>query len=133
MIPDGANSLQYFNEFDVALAPLPGERGCFNTGINLPHGAIMTQLRVFYEGAAGADKPFVTLQRKRYTTGINNSVAEQDLPQSAVRTSANIPLNASFTTVNNAAFSYGFGICLRNENDIFYAARIIYTYQNAGD
>jgi len=133
MSPDGDNSLAYFNEFDVALAPRLGKSACFSTGINLPHGAIITQLKVFYQGGAGADKPFVTLQRKPYTTGINNSVAEQDLPQSATRTATNLLLDASFTTVNNAAFSYGFGICLRNENDIFYAARITYTYQHAGD
>ena len=110
-----------------------GRASCFNAGIHLPHGAIITQLRVFYEGAAAAEKPFVTIQRKPYATGINEEVAHQDLPESATRVGVDVTLDTSLTTVNNAQYSYGFGVCLQNENDKFYAARIRYTYQNAGD
>jgi hypothetical protein len=131
--PDGSNSLAYFNEWDIAISPDEGKRACFNAGIHLPQGAIITQLRVFYEGAAGADKPFVTIQRKPYATGINDTVAEEDLPESSTRAGVDIRLDPSLTTINNARFSYGFGVCLKSEKDKFYAARIRYTYQNAGD
>jgi hypothetical protein len=130
--PDGTNSLAYFNEWDIAISPDDGQ-ACFNTGIHLPQGAVINQFRVFYEGGAGSDKPFVTIQRKPYTTGINEPVAEQDLQTSATRAAMNITLNTSRTKINNASFSYGFGICLRNQNDKFYAARIRYTYETAGD
>lgn len=131
--PDGTNSLAYINEWDVALKPDDGENGCFNAGVHLPHGAVITQVRVFYEATAGAQTSFVRIERKAYSTGVNDVVAEGPLPNSADRVGMNIPFNASFTTVNNGGFSYGFGVCLRNDTDMFYAARIRYTYETAGD
>jgi hypothetical protein len=131
--PDGTNSLAYLNEWDVALRPDENKDGCFNTGVHLPHGAVISQVRVFYQATAGAQTSFVRIERKAYSTGVNEVVTEGQLPDSADRVGVNIPLNASLSTVNNGSFSYGFGICLRNDTDMFYAARIRYTYDTAGD
>lgn len=131
--PDGTNSLEYFNEWDVALRPDPNRQGCFNSGVHLPHGAVITQVRVFYSATAETEASFVTIQRKPFANGINEEVAGADLPDSADRTRVDVALVASRTTVNNGQFSYGFGVCLRNDTDSFYAARIRYTYENAGD
>ena len=132
---DGTESLDYRNGWDegLALQEPHNNFACFNTGIHLPHGAVITEARVFYQRGASANGPLVSIQRKRYATGANNTIAEEALPQTQGRAGINIALNSSFVTVDNTAFSYGFGFCLKDEDDVFYAARIKYTYQNAGD
>jgi hypothetical protein len=130
--PDGSNSLAYLNEWDVAIQPDAGKSGCFNAGLHLPHGAVITQVRVFYRATASSGTSVATIQRKKYTREVNDEM-RLEFPDSATRTAANMPLNASLTTINNLGFSYGLGVCLRNDTDAFYAARITYTYTHAGD
>ena len=50
---------------------------------------------------------------------------------SATRKAVNVPVSGDLI-VNNAASTYAFRVCL-TAGDSFYAARIGYSYANAGD
>jgi len=132
--PDGNDSLNYRNDWDSGLTPLtPGDDGCFSAGVHLPHGATITKLTVFYKSDPDFTVPTAYFLRKEFSSGDSQQVGFNALPDSAMRTSNIVPLNAARTTVNNNRYSYGFGICLENNGDTFYAARIVYTYEHAGD
>jgi hypothetical protein len=133
LIPDSDNALAYQNNWDTGLRPRMGENGCFNAGVHLPHGAIIARLVVFYRSAADATVPRAYLLRKEFSTGTSQQVGFSALPDAATRTSYDVSLDDALATVNNSRYSYGFGICLENSGDTFYAARIVYTYEHAGD
>ena len=44
-----------------------------------------------------------------------------------------VPIAAEVAVINNALYSYGLQVCLHSSADVFYGARIQYTYKNAGD
>lgn len=105
---------------------------CFVTGVNLPQGARITQMRVFY--SSGASNPHVRLYREALATGVAEQIANINLPiTGGARSAANVPIAASLATVGNAGFSYGFGTCLFDTASRLHGVRITYTYTNAGD
>jgi hypothetical protein len=106
---------------------------CFVTGVNLPHGATMTRLAVWYT-SNGSSIAVVNLVRETLANGTTNVITIPDTGDgSGTRTLSNtvIPNNA-LAKVNNAQYAYGFGICLGN-GTVFHGARITYTYNTAGD
>jgi hypothetical protein len=108
-----------------------GTQACFVTGVNLPQGATITGARVWYRSGAGGN-PIVNLVVHRLSDGQVFLIAGQTLvDDSALRKAVNITVPAG-QTVDNAGKSYGLQICLWPQ-DVFYALRIAYTYNQAGD
>jgi len=106
---------------------------CFVTGVNLPNGATMTRLAVWYTSGAASD-PVVNLVRETLANGVTNVITiPNTFDDSGTRTLSNtaIPNNA-LAKVNNGQYAYGFSICPGSDTT-FHGARITYTYNSAGD
>jgi hypothetical protein len=107
--------------------------GCYNTGVNLPNGAKITAVTIFYKGS-GAGSSLAKFYRKKFGTGVADLIATGPLPDvSGNRKSASLPVTLASATINNNQYSLGLGICLGDNTDVFYSAHITYTYENAGD
>jgi hypothetical protein len=106
---------------------------CFNTGVNLPNGATITQLAIWTTSGT-VSNPFVWFLRKKLTDGVPNTIVNAVASDnSATRKQKNFSIaNTAVAVVNNAQYVYGLGVCV-GDDDVFHAARITYTYTNAGD
>ena len=112
---------------------------CFNTAVNLPNGATITKVTVWYTGAAGTETGAAVV-RHQVSNGELRYVAEKVVGSSAGQrknfglTVAPVEALAAALVVpreiiDNARFSYAFGICLNGESKAaFHSARITYTY-----
>jgi hypothetical protein len=110
-----------------------GNALCFNTGVNLPNGATMTRLSVWYTSGASSN-PFVQLVRHTLADGTSNVSAFQTIiDDSGTRKQRNLTIaNNSLAKVKSGPYTYGFGVCLGSDT-VFHGARITYTYNHAGD
>jgi len=113
------------------------DKTCFNTAVNLPNGATVTKVSVWYTAAAVAGSlNFGGLVRHAVADGNTHYLAEADLgPTANKRVAAALklyPQPALVPTtlkIDNARFSYAFAVCLVGQSKAaFHAARIIYTY-----
>jgi hypothetical protein len=107
--------------------------GCFHKGVNLPQGAVVTELVVYY-AAIDEDDVVVTLKRQRLSDGNQQNIASKAMTDdlSGSRASDTVPITASRATIANGGFNYGFQVCL-DSGGTFFGARITYTYTSAGD
>jgi hypothetical protein len=132
LAPDGSSNVAFFNDWDGGLAALTGNGACYNTGVNLPNGATITQFSVWAASGATGD-PRSSLRRKKLSDGSFDILAQTLLADdTGTRKVQHIAVPAADAVVNNNLYSYGFGTC-PGVGDTFYAARISDTYQNAGD
>ena len=123
---------EYSHGLNEGLVSNSAVGGCFNGGINLPHGATITDARVWYTSGVGVGDPVVAIFKQRLSDGARLVISQHLLTDNSVtRKAVNIPV-AGDLIVNNAAFSYAIRVCLTLA-DSFYAARIGYSYANAGD
>jgi len=126
---DETSGADYFISFEGG--SLEGT-GCFNTGINLPHGAKLVNVRVFFRSDDQSD---VDIRIHRHTLADGTDAMLVDEPfadDSDTRTSVAFPIGAAHAVVNNRTFIYGFAVCV-GAGTLFYGARFKYTYTNAGD
>ena len=106
--------------------------GCFHRGVNLPQGAVITGLTVYYAGT-DEDDVIVTLTRQRLSDGNQQNIASKSMSDvSTNRVSETVPITASRATIANAGYNYGFQVCV-DPGGAFFGARITYTYTSAGD
>ncbi len=108
------------------------QNGCFGTGVRLPNGATITAVRVWYaSGAIG--NPTVSLRQVAFVQfGVSNIIASKTLADNSGTlkvTNVNVPEPHK---VDNSSGIYGLDVCL-TPDDVFYAARITYSYETAGD
>lgn len=109
-----------------------GVTHCFNSGVNLPEGATIVRMTVWYSSVAESNPAFSIL-RQKLVDGQTDVVAfKNGNDDSGLRKTLTANANVSFAAVDNTRFSYGFRACI-GQLDAFYAARIQYTYTNAGD
>jgi hypothetical protein len=130
MSPDASNRLstQYTNMWDQGLVGNGKGPNCFNTGVNLPQGAKITNVTVFYMNNHPT-AVYAELRRKALATPDTVDVAYKTLPlTNGDRRQAALTLNASYATINNNVYGYGFGVCLNDERGYFYGAKITYQY-----
>jgi hypothetical protein len=133
MAPDGADSLNYSIDWFGSLTPTSGE-GCFNTAVNLPQGATITKVSVWYSSGATGDT-FVDFRRLQVSNGQGSSVAFEFITDdSGIRKPAHVTFfgTPADLVVNNNQFAYALGVCL-GAGDRFFGARVAYTYTHAGD
>jgi hypothetical protein len=107
--------------------------GCFHRGVNLPQGAVVTGLIVYY-AAIDEDDVVVTLKRQRLSDGNEQNIASKAMTNdlSGMRASDTAPITASRATIANGQYNYGFMVCT-DSGGSFFGARITYTYTSAGD
>ena len=106
---------------------------CFNAGVNLPNGATMTRLSIWYTNG-GSSNPHVQLLRHTLATGLTQGLAFATIvDDSGTRKQKNFAIaDGPLAKVNNGPYTYGFGVCI-GTNAFFHGARVTYTYNNAGD
>jgi hypothetical protein len=120
-----------------ALFNAANDPACFNAAVNLPQGATVTAVTIWYTGTAR----FAGLLRHRFSDGEHGYVAERELANSgAQRRAVNLlflpdadQAAAAAPTpkqkIDNARYSYAFRVCLNGLNKAaFHSARITYTY-----
>jgi hypothetical protein len=140
MVSDGVSiDTNYTIDWAGSLRNLAPDPACFNAAINLPNGATITRVTVWYSNKT-TTKVHAGLLRNELADGKTVYVAEKNLNDtSGQRKGVNLslpPKDAKVTSaaaqnavVDNARFSYGFGICLNGESKAhFYAARVTYKY-----
>jgi hypothetical protein len=130
LIPDSAGATgDYVSNY--AAGTFTGQ-GCFNTGVNLPNGATITKIAVSYKSGVAHDID-VLMSRFPVAGGVPQAVAQQTIVDNKdLRKMVALTPVAANAVVNNLSFAYGIAFCL-GTGDTFYAARILYTYDNAGD
>lgn len=106
---------------------------CFSAGVNLPHGAKMTQL-AFVSGSITHGNPVVYLLRQKLSDGTQDIIASAtNVSDTDARITRAVAIaNDAKALTNNAHYAYALHLCMFN-GDNFYGARIIYTYTHAGD
>ena len=105
---------------------------CMDTGVNLPHVAIMTELSVWTTSGA-ANNPALVLYRHRLTDGARDTLAFIMIADdSGMRKKNDMAIPEATAKVSNALYTYGFGLCL-GAGDTFHGARVTYTYNRPGD
>jgi len=102
--------------------------GCFQTGVNLPQGAKITEIRVWYKKKIS----FQFLSTK-LVDGATTTIVSKSAPGDGTTERRSVgAAPASETIIDNRSRMYGLGICLAPE-EVFQGARIIYKYTSAGD
>jgi hypothetical protein len=112
---------------------IAGGSSCFSTGLHLPQGAKLVELRIFHASLSTSDLSFFLVKHVP-ATGANVSILTTGIPDnSGTRKATAFDLTANANRViNNATGGYGLGICV-GASDTFFGARIAYSYSSAGD
>ena len=125
-------NFDYSIDFTGAFGIFAG--GCASTGINLPQGAKVVSLVIYYTADDDtADNPRVFIIRNNLATDQTVRLVDievADTSDTRKSTTRSIPSNLS--TILNGSFSYSLGVCLGTD-DWFEGARITYRYKTAGD
>jgi hypothetical protein len=123
----------------IAIRPLTaGQQHCWSAPVNLPQGAKMTALALYYQLENG-DSALVQFYRKRLSDGVGSLPVNQALALTGgAYRGANFPItDASVQTVNNGQYGYSLFVCFTENgagtSSIFHGARVTYTYTHAGD
>jgi hypothetical protein len=103
---------------------------CFLTGVNLPTGVTLTKVWVWHKSNVGGMR--VQFIGQALATGAQVVVASATIANATgTRKAFNLPLAAG-QVIKNGTMAYGLSVCV-SPGDFFYAARIDYTYNSAGD
>jgi len=127
MAPDGSTTAAnpWFSSWGGAA--LTGN-GCFQTGVNLPTGAKIVEVRVWYTKSAS-----VQFLQTKLADGSSSYVVSESYGDGTGTTRASGTTTvAPAVTVDNRNLLYGFGVCL-DTGEVFQGARIYYKYNTAGD
>jgi len=113
---------------------LSDNSNCFTAGLHLPQGAKITQLVIWYQSGI-RDRPTFFVERTSPVTGNFDQivVAAGNDNSNTRKTLFGDPPSAISSVVNNGSFNYALLVCLATTDNIFYGARIAYTYRSAGD
>jgi hypothetical protein len=125
---------EYYNNGDY-LYPTTGGGACFKAPVNLPAGAKMTALAMWYLKGDTDTFTISFVREKLSDSTLINIVYEVPVSTGGVRKSANYDItDASLQTVDSQRYIYLIEVCLGNSTaPTLYAVRIAYTYTNAGD
>jgi hypothetical protein len=134
LAPDDSESAQNYSiNFTGNVHRTNTDVGCYVTGLNLPQGAKLVELRVFYK-SSDQWNPTVYIMRHTPSTGVFTEILVEVISNNEnVRKAIAYDLTTNGDrTINNATFGYGFGVCI-GSLDVFYGARLAYSYTSAGD
>jgi hypothetical protein len=125
MVP-GNSGMQYISDADDLRLTADGN-GCFGTGVNLPQGAIVQSVVVWYSSGAGI--PNVGFVRHHFD---NTGMTEGYFLNAGSNTGQRTQVGATLATITNDLYSYIFQWCPSTTDNHFHNARIRYTYNKAG-
>jgi hypothetical protein len=128
MAPDSYIA-KYSDEYADAKLSNIGDN-CYSTGVNLPQGAKIIRLTVWYQSPATPNSnPHLYLRRVNLADGSSTALVSElfIVDDTDTRKSATLSIVGGSSVVNNTNFAYGFGIC-PGEGSGFFGARIAYTY-----
>ena len=123
---------EYFIQWPDFLRNIGSGTHCFNTGVNLPHGARMTRFSAWYSTDA-ANSVRVSLFRAGFADDALSGLLSQLNSTDTSATRVGMSLAPGIPEVQNSQFNYSVGVCMDRSSDRFYGARITYTYTTAGD
>jgi hypothetical protein len=107
---------------------------CYLGGVHLPHGAKIGQVAIWYiSDVGGADIQFQLVRTNLATATADFLAVKNAHDDSFTRKSAVAAVPAALATVHNGNYRYTFVVCPGSHDNIFYGARIMYTYTSAGD
>ena len=110
---------------------------CFVTPVNLPQGADMTQLTVWYQNETATLTVSLLKNTNLDIPDGFKVVARRSLPRgdASARQEANRPIAGPNAIVDNKDNHYWLEYCAQNAftDGILQSVRITYTYKNAGD
>ena len=89
---------------------------------------------IFYRSGSTAQVS-ASLIRHKFSDGVGATdfIASRTFNEnSGTPKAGQVPVTAAAAKIDNLRYSYGFGICM-GQDDFFLNARITYTYDNAGD
>jgi hypothetical protein len=126
---EGPGSYRIFYVYDAFIQTTVAD-ACFGKSIELPHGATLTALSVWYQKGT-----HISLYRHHVAAGTATSTQIADRTftstQSDVR-AGNVPITGP-SAINNQSFSYAMIVCLPQTDNLFFGARVAYSYTTAGD
>jgi hypothetical protein len=129
MVP-GDSGLQYMSDSDDLRLTAAGN-GCFGTGVNLPQGAIVQTVVVWYSSGAGS--PNVGFVRHHFdNAGMTEGYFLDASSNTGQRTQVGVAIPTTLATIANDLYSYSFVWCPATTDNHFHNARIKYTYNKAG-
>jgi hypothetical protein len=126
------SSADQFAQNGVTIQPATTNTLCMDAPVNLPEGAKMTTIGVWYATNGGLMQ--VQMFRQNLSTGTNVTLARRVLADTAgSRAQANLAVTGAGQIIKNEAFSYDLNFCTQGATaNKFYSARIRYTYSTAG-
>jgi hypothetical protein len=126
------SSADQFGQNGVSIQPVTTGLLCMDAPVNLPEGAKVTTIGVWY-ATNGGDMQ-VQMFRQNLATGTNVTLARRVLADTAgSRAQANLAVTGTGQIIKNEAFSYDLNFCTQGATaNKFYSARIRYTYSTAG-
>jgi hypothetical protein len=119
----------YARDYTGGLVNNGAGAACLGTGVNLPQGAALTLLRVWYKSGAGGNPSF-TFVVEQLSTGQATIYTRSAVSDTGAPAAADIPIGA--LQIDNVHNAYALAVCI-NPSDVFLSARITYTAANAGD
>ena len=138
-IPNGAfqvgkSSTPYVSG-NLALRADANVETCFQAPVNLPAGAKMMALAIFYRKSNGTGFFVHMLRKKMSDISVAFVVPTQQLADTALAyKSANFQIaDATLQTVDNQHYFYVVQVCMDEKTNLFHGVRIAYTYTNPGD
>lgn len=100
--------------------------GCANTAVHVPNGAKLRALDIWYKTSVR-----VIFMRHSLTDGTRHLIGSDTTLTDGSATRQHGIIAFAPETVDNLHYAYSVGLCL--QTGVFYAARVDYTYTNAGD
>jgi hypothetical protein len=124
--PQGSDTAANFYVKNATGALTTSADGCFTAGVQLPNGATVTKVTVWYKKNSANSARFA-LRWRQFSNGRSEALVDEFLPGSAglPRTSVTFDVPAA-SGAATPAYSYGALVCL-GTNDLFWGARIHYT------
>jgi hypothetical protein len=132
--PSGDPTGAYITYNDGSLLQVSSNNGtCVWAPVNLPQGATMTKLAIWYAKTSGtADLKLVAMP---YANGGYSELADLSLADTSfVRVGRARSITGTLARVDNAHNEYWLYFCAQNSSSTYFTGiRLTYTYNNAGD
>jgi hypothetical protein len=132
----GVSASAYINNGAV-ISPSTTNLTCWYAPVNLPHGATMSQLALWYVSES-PDLVIIQLIRRTLANAAEGQIVSESAPASGgLYRRASYPITGAMQTADNARHGYYIRMCLQYDGSgsspQYHGARITYTYTSAGD
>jgi hypothetical protein len=105
---------------------------CFVAGVNLPQGAVLRNLTVFFNSDNKGDLQVNFFRRRLSDFSFNALISKQPVENSGAYTVITYAFPTGSNIINNAGYAYSLRVCF-SVGTSYSGARIQYNYKTAGD